>query len=207
LETGPVLTEDAAERHPPRPGPVDLLRIEWAVREILVAVGEDPDREGLKGTPGRVARAYEALFVGLGEDPTRHLRFGFQEDHREMVLVRDIPLYSMCEHHLLPFVGKAHVGYIPDGKVAGLSKLARVVEGYARRPQLQERLTAQVADALQGELAARGSIVVVEAEHLCLTMRGVQKPGSVTVTSAVRGIYAKDRRARGEAMAFITGRR
>jgi GTP cyclohydrolase IA len=206
LETGPVLTEDAAERYSP-PRPVDLLRIERAVREILVAVGEDPDRGGLKGTPGRVARAYEALFVGLGEDPTRHLGGAFQEDHREMVLVRDIPLYSMCEHHLLPFVGKAHVGYIPDGKVAGLSKLARVVEGYARRPQLQERLTAQVADALQGELAARGSIVVVEAEHLCLTMRGVQKPGSVTVTSAVRGIYAKDRRARGEAMAFITGRR
>jgi GTP cyclohydrolase I len=186
---------------------VDLLRIERAVREILVAVEEDPDREGLKGTPGRVARAYESLFVGLGENPTRHLGVGFQEDHREMVLVRDIPLYSMCEHHLLPFVGKAHVGYIPDSKVAGLSKLARVVEGYARRPQLQERLTAQVADALQGELAARGSIVVVEAEHLCLTMRGVQKPGSVTLTSAVRGIYAKDRRTRGEAMTLITGRR
>ena len=207
METGPLLTEDAAERHPPPPGPVDLLRIERAVREILVAVGEDPDREGLKGTAGRVARAYESLFVGLGEDPTRHLGVGFQEDHREMVLVRDIPLYSMCEHHLLPFVGKAHVGYIPDGKVAGLSKPARVVEGYARRPQLQERLTAKVADALQGELAARGSIVVVEAEHLCLTMRGVQKPGSVTLTSAVRGIYAKDRRTRGETMALITGRR
>jgi GTP cyclohydrolase IA len=206
LESGAVPTEAAEERNPPERR-VDLPRIERAVREILVAAGEDPDREGLKGTPGRVARAYESLFVGLREEPVRHLRVGFQEDHREMVLLRDIPLYSMCEHHLLPFVGKAHVGYIPDGKVAGLSKLARVVEGYARRPQLQERLTAQVADALQGELAARGSIVVVEAEHLCLTMRGVQKPGSVTVTSAVRGIFAKDRRTRGEAMALITGRR
>jgi GTP cyclohydrolase I len=205
LETGSVLTEDAEERHPLERR-VDLPRIERAVREILAAVGEDPDREGLRGTPGRIARAYEFLYAGLAEDPVRHLRVGFQEDHREMVLLRDVPLYSMCEHHLLPFVGKAHVGYIPDGKVAGLSKLARVVEGYARRPQLQERLTAQIADALQNELSARGSIVVVEAEHLCLTMRGVQKPGSVTVTSAVRGIYAKDRRTRGEAMALITGR-
>jgi GTP cyclohydrolase I len=204
LETGSVLTEGAEEWYPPERR-MDLPRIERAVREILAAVGEDPDREGLRGTPGRVARAYEFLFAGLGEDPVRHLRVGFQEDHREMVLIRDIPLYSVCEHHLLPFVGKAHVGYIPDGKVAGLSKLARVVEGYARRPQLQERLTAQIADALHGELAARGSIVVVEAGHLCLTMRGVQKPGSVTVTSAVRGIYAEDRRTRGEAMALITG--
>lgn len=206
MEMGSVTTEDAGKRHPPERR-VDLPRIERAVREILAAVGEDPDREGLRDTPGRIARAYEFLFAGLGEDPVRHLRVGFQEDHREMVLLRDIPLYSMCEHHLLPFVGKAHVGYIPDGKVAGLSKLARVVEGYARRPQLQERLTAQIADALMGELSARGSIVVVEAEHLCLTMRGVQKPGSVTVTSAVRGIYAKDRRTRGEAMSLITGRR
>ena len=206
METESVLTEDAKERYPPERR-VDLPRIERAVRDILIAVGEDPDREGLGGTPGRVARAYEFLFAGLGKDPARHLRVGFQKDHHEMVLVRDIPLYSVCEHHLLPFVGKAHVGYIPNGKVAGLSKLARVVEGYARRPQLQERLTAQVADALQGELAARGSIVVVEAEHLCLTMRGVQKPGSVTVTSAVRGIFVKDRRTRGEAMALIAGRR
>ena len=187
--------------------PVDVPRIERAVREILLAIGEDPDREGLVGTPGRVAKAYEFLFAGLGEDPTKHLRVGFQEDHHEMVLIRDIPFYSMCDHHLLPFVGKAHVGYIPNGKVVGLSKLARVVEGYSRRPQLQERLTAQVADALHQDLDARGSIVVIEANHLCLTMRGVQKPGSVTVTSAVRGIYAKDERTRHEAMSLITGHR
>jgi GTP cyclohydrolase IA len=185
----------------------DVSRIERAVREILLAIGEDPDREGLVGTPGRVAKAYEFLFAGLGEDPTKHLRVGFQEDHHEMVLIRDIPFYSMCDHHLLPFVGKAHVGYIPNGKVVGLSKLARVVEGYSRRPQLQERLTAQVADALHQELDARGSIVVIEANHLCLTMRGVQKPGSVTVTSAVRGTYAKDERTRHEAMSLITGHR
>lgn len=186
---------------------VDRQRIERAVREILIAIGEDPDREGLRGTPGRVARTYEFLFAGLGVDPSRHLRVEFQENHHEMVLVRDIPLYSVCDHHLLPFIGKAHVGYIPNGKVVGLSKLARVVEGYARRPQLQERLTAQIADTLQGELAAQGSIVVVEAEHLCLTMRGVQKPGSITVTSALRGIYAKDERTRQEAMSLINGRR
>lgn len=198
--------EGSKERFPAEGG-VDLARIERAVKEILSAVGEDPEREGLRDTPGRVARAYGFLFSGLGENPAEHLRGGFQEDHREMVLLRDIPLYSVCEHHLLPFIGKAHVGYVPDGNVAGLSKLARVVEGYARRPQLQERLTARIADALQEELAPRGSIVVVEAEHLCLTMRGVQKPGSITVTSAVRGIYAKDRRTRGEAMSLITGRR
>jgi GTP cyclohydrolase IA len=203
LETSFVpLEEQYTPEHP-----VDVPRIERAVREILLAIGEDPDREGLVGTPGRVAKAYEFLFAGLGEDPTKHLRVGFQEDHHEMVLIRDIPFYSMCDHHLLPFVGKAHVGYIPNGKVVGLSKLARVVEGYSRRPQLQERLTAQVADALHQELDARGSIVVIEANHLCLTMRGVQKPGSVTVTSAVRGIYAKDERTRHEAMSLITGRR
>ncbi len=185
----------------------DLPRIERAVREILVAIGEDPEREGLRATPRRVAEAYELLFAGLREDPAQHLGVGFQEDHREMVLIRDIPLFSVCEHHLLPFVGKAHVGYIPNERVAGLSKLARVVEGYARRPQLQERLTAQVADALYKELGARGAIVVVEADHLCMTMRGVQKPGSVTVTSAVRGIYAEDERTRQEAMSLITAHR
>jgi GTP cyclohydrolase I len=185
---------------------VDHARIERAVREVLLAIGEDPEREGLQGTPGRIARAYAFLFAGLGEDPKEHLAVGFQENHHEMVLVRDIPLYSLCEHHLLPFVGKAHVGYIPNGKVVGLSKLARVVEGYSRRPQLQERLTAQIADALYGELEAQGSIVVVEAEHLCMTMRGVQKPGSITVTSAVRGIYARDERSRHEAMALISRR-
>jgi GTP cyclohydrolase I len=186
---------------------VDTARIERAVSEILVAIGEDPEREGLRDTPGRIAKAYEFLFAGLGEDPARHLDVGFQEEHREMVLVRDIPLHSLCEHHLMPFVGKAHVGYIPDGKVVGLSKLARLVEGYAHRPQLQERLTSQVADAIHERLGSRGAIFVVEAEHLCMTMRGVQKPGSVTVTSAVRGIYARDPRTRQEAMSLITGHR
>jgi GTP cyclohydrolase IA len=186
---------------------VDTARIEHAVGEILIAIGDDPEREGLRGTPRRVAEAYEFLFAGLGDDPARHLDVGFQEEHREMVLVRDIPLHSLCEHHLMPFVGKAHVGYIPDGKVVGLSKLARLVEGYARRPQLQERLTTQVAEAIHERLGARGAIFVVEAEHLCMTMRGVQKPGSVTVTSAVRGIYARDQRTRQEAMSLITGHR
>jgi GTP cyclohydrolase I len=186
---------------------VDTAKIEHAVGEILVAIGDDPEREGLRGTPRRVAEAYEFLFAGLGDDPARHLDVGFQEEHREMVLVRDIPLHSLCEHHLMPFVGKAHVGYIPDGKVVGLSKLARLVEGYARRPQLQERLTTQVAEAIHERLGARGAIFVVEAEHLCMTMRGVQKPGSVTVTSAVRGIYARDQRTRQEAMSLITGHR
>jgi GTP cyclohydrolase IA len=186
---------------------VDTARIERAVGEILLAIGDDPEREGLKDTPRRVAEAYEFLFAGLGDDPARHLDVGFQEEHREMVLVRDIPLYSLCEHHLMPFVGKAHVGYIPDGKVVGLSKLARLVEGYARRPQLQERLTTQVAEAIHERLGSRGAIFVMEAEHLCMTMRGVQKPGSVTVTSAVRGIYARDQRTRQEAMSLITGHR
>ncbi len=161
----------------------------------------------MKGTPGRVARAYEFLFAGLGIDPTRQLSVGFQENHHEMVLIRDIPFYSTCEHHLLPMIGKAHVGYIPDGKVVGLSKLARMVEGYSRRPQLQERLTAQVAYALHGGLGARGAIVVIEADHLCMTVRGIQKPGSVTVTSAIRGTYAEDQRTRQEAMSPITGQR
>ncbi len=186
---------------------VDRPRIERAVREILVAIGEDPEREGLRRTPQRIAEAYEFLFAGLHEDPARQLNVGFQEDHHEMVLIRDIALSSVCEHHLLPFVGKAHVGYIPNERVVGLSKLARVVEGYSRRPQLQERLTAQVADALYTELGARGAIVVIEADHLCMTMRGVQKPGSVTVTSAVRGIYAEDERTRQEAMSLITAHR
>lgn len=186
---------------------VDGPRIERAVREILAAIGEDPEREGLRETPRRVAGAYEFLFAGLGEDPSRHLDVGFQEDHREMVLIKDIALSSVCEHHLLPFVGKAHVGYIPNERVVGLSKLVRVVEGYSRRPQLQERLTAQVADAVYKELGARGAIVVVEAAHLCMTMRGVQQPGSVTVSSAVRGVYAEDERTRQEAMSLITAHR
>ncbi len=189
------------ERH------MDKPRIERAVREILFAIGEDPGREGLRETPRRVAEAYEVLFSGLQEDPVRHLEVGFQENHREMVLVRDISLNSLCEHHLLPMVGKAHIGYIPDGKVVGLSKLARLVEGYARRPQLQERLTTQVADALHKELGALGAIVVIEANHLCMSIRGIQKPGSMAVTSAVRGTYARDERTRQEAMSLITALR
>jgi GTP cyclohydrolase I len=198
--------EDFEGSYPLEPR-VDRPRIEHAVREILVAIGEDPQREGLRDTPRRVAEAYEFLFDGLGEDPTRHLGVGFKEGHHDMVLVRDIPLASICEHHLLPFVGKAHIGYIPNQRVVGLSKLARVVEGYSRRPQLQERLTAQVADAVHQELEARGAIVVVEADHLCMTMRGVQKLGSMTVTSAVRGVCAEDERIRQEAMSLITARR
>ena len=188
----------------PKRHEVDKPRIERAVREILIAIGEDPDREGVLGTPERVADAYEYLFAGLSEDPTRHLEVGFAEDYRDTVLVRDIPLYSICEHHLIPFVGKAHVGYAPNGRVVGLSKLARLVEGYARRPQLQEQLTAQIADALHENLGSQGSIVVIEAEHLCMTARGVQKSGSITVTSAVRGIYAEDETLRAETMALIS---
>lgn len=182
---------------------MDRPRIERAVREILEAIGENPEREGVLETPRRVADAYAYLFSGLDEDPTHHLEVGFAEDYEEMILVRDIPLHSMCEHHLIPFTGKVSVGYIPRDRVVGLSKLARVVEGYARRPQLQERLTAQVADALYESVNSRGSIVVVEAEHLCMTMRGVQKPGSVTITSAARGIFAKDEGRRSEAFAHI----
>ena len=183
---------------------VDRERIQRAVREILIGIGEDPDREGVLGTPERVADAYAYLFAGLAEDPTRHLEIGFAEDYRDTVLVRDIPLYSICEHHLIPFAGKAHVGYAPDGRVVGLSKLARLVEGYARRPQLQEQLTVQIADALYESLGSRGSIVIIEAEHLCMTARGVQKPGSITVTSAVRGIYEEDESLRAETMALIS---
>ena len=182
----------------------DRGRIERAVREILISVGEDPDREGLLGTPERVAEAYAYLFAGLGEDPTRHLEVGFMESARDTVLIRDIPLASLCEHHLLPFVGRAHLAYAPNGRIVGLSKLARLVEGYARRPQLQERLTAQIADALYEKLGSRGSIAVIEADHSCMTMRGVQKPGSITVTSAVRGVYEEDETLRSEVMALIT---
>jgi GTP cyclohydrolase IA len=183
---------------------IDRPRIERAVREILIAIGEDPEREGVLGTPERVADAYAYLFAGLSEDPTHHLEVGFMESARDTVLVRDIPLASLCEHHLLPFIGKAHLGYAPNGRVVGLSKLARLVEGYARRPQLQERLTAQIADALYESLGSRGSIVVIEADHSCMTMRGVQKPGSITVTSAVRGIYEQDEALRAETMALIS---
>jgi GTP cyclohydrolase I len=193
------LTEEIPGKHD-----IDQSRIERAVREILIAIGDDPDRDGVLGTPERVADAYAYLFAGLGEDPTRHLEVGFAENYRDTVLVRDIPLYSVCEHHLIPFVGKAHVGYAPSGRVVGLSKLARLVEDYARRPQLQEQLTVQIADALYENLGSRGSIVIIEAEHLCMTARGVQKPGSITVTSAVRGIYEEDEALRSEAMALIS---
>ncbi len=193
------MTEEIPGKHE-----IDRPRIERAVREILIAIGDDPERDGVLGTPERVADAYAYLFAGLGEDPTRHLEVGFMEPTRDTVLVRDIPLASMCEHHILPFIGKAHLGYAPNSRVVGLSKLARLVEGYARRPQLQERLTAQIADALYVSLDSRGSIVVIEADHSCMTMRGVQKPGSITVTSAVRGIYEENEALRFEAMALIT---
>jgi GTP cyclohydrolase I len=187
---------------------VDTARIEAAVREILLAIGEDPGRDGLVKTPGRVARMYAEICSGLHEDPSVHLQTTFEADHDEMVMVRDIPLYSICEHHLAPFIGKAHVAYIPndDGRVIGLSKFARLVDGYARRPQVQERLTSQVADALQASLGPKGVMVVVEAEHLCMSMRGVRKAGSTTVTSAVRGLFRTNVSTREEAMRFIQGR-
>ena len=183
---------------------VDTDRIERAVREILVAIGEDPDRDGLQKTPKRVARMYAEVFAGLQEDPAHHLKVQFETGHDEMVMVRDIPFYSMCEHHLMPFVGRAHVAYIPGerGMITGLSKLARLVEAYARRPQVQERLTTQVADKLMEVLEPRGALVVVEAEHQCMSMRGVQKPGSLTITSAVRGQF-RNTATRAEAMHLI----
>jgi GTP cyclohydrolase IA len=186
----------------------DLARIEKAVCEILIAVGEDPDRDGLQDTPARVARMYAEIFSGLHEDPGSYLTTTFEAEHDEMVMVRDIPMYSACEHHLLPWVGKAHVAYIPndDGRVTGLSKLARLVDGFAKRPQVQERLTAQIADTLEDRLRPRGCMVVIEAEHLCMTMRGIRKPGSTTVTSAVRGLFRDNVSTRQEAMRFIHGR-
>ena len=182
---------------------VDLLRIERAVREILAAVGEDPDREGLRETPARVARMYAEMFSGLKQDPRVHTQKFFSEQYDEVVLVRDIAFCSMCEHHLLPFMGMAHVAYIPDGKVIGLSKIARVVDMLAKRPQVQERLTTEIAEALDEALSPRGVFVVIEAEHLCMTMRGIKKPGAVTVTSAVRGLFRNDARTRQEAMQHI----
>ncbi len=184
---------------------VDEPRIARAVREILAAIGEDPEREGLQETPERVAEAYAQLVSGLAEDPARHLRATFDEAARDLVIVRDLPVASLCEHHLLPFTGKAHVGYVPGGRVAGFSELARVVEGYARRPQLQERLTAQVADAVHGVLGAAGAIVVVEATHTCMTMRNAETTGSVAVTSAARGVFADDAARRAEVVALIQG--
>lgn len=187
--------------------PVDEARIEAAIREILIGIGEDPDRDGLLDTPGRVARMYAEICRGLHEDPQEHLKKAFDVAHDELILVRDIPMYSLCEHHLLPFIGTAHVGYIPSegGKITGLSKLARLVDGFARRPQVQERLTNQVAEALTDALKPRGVIVVMEAEHLCMSMRGVQKPGSRTLTSSVRGIFRENAASRAEAMNLIIG--
>ncbi|ODU12041.1 MAG: GTP cyclohydrolase I FolE [Pseudonocardia sp. SCN 73-27] len=184
---------------------IDHARAEAAVRELLIAVGEDPEREGLRETPARVARAYGELFAGLYTDPDSVLDKTFDEQHQELILVRDIPLFSTCEHHLVPFHGVAHVGYIPNvtGRVTGLSKIARVVDNYARRPQVQERLTGQVADALVRKLEPRGVIVVMDAEHLCMAMRGVRKPGARTTTSAVRGIFATSSTSRAEALSLI----
>ena len=187
---------------------VDTERIERAVAELLSAIGEDPGRDGLQDTPRRVAAMYGELFAGFHEDPAQHLTVTFAADHDEMVMVRDIPFASLCEHHLVPFIGKAHVAYIPgdDGRITGLSKLARLVDGYARRLQVQERMTTQVADALQGALDPKGVLVVVEAEHLCMSMRGVKKPGTTTITSAVRGLFRTDASTRAEAMQFVHGR-
>jgi GTP cyclohydrolase IA len=186
----------------------DPARAEKAVRELLLACGEDPDRDGLRETPARVARAYAELFAGLYTDPERVLDKTFDESHDELVLVTDIPMYSTCEHHLVPFHGVAHVGYIPNerGQVTGLSKLARLVDLYARRPQVQERLTSQVADALMRRLTPRGVIVVIEAEHLCMAMRGIRKPGARTTTSALRGLLKTSPSSRAEAIELINGR-
>lgn len=188
---------------------VDEARVQRLVRELLEAIGEDPSREGLLDTPRRVADMYVELFEGVETDPGEHLRVTFEVGHDEMVMVRDIPFTSLCEHHLVPFVGRAHVAYLPsaDGRIAGLSKLARLVEGYARRLQVQERLTTEIVEAMERELRPRGSIVVLEAEHFCMSMRGVKKDGMTTVTSAVRGVFRDDATYRGEALQYIHSRR
>jgi GTP cyclohydrolase IA len=197
------VTDDGAEQE----RIVARKRIEAAVREILEAIGEDPDRDGLVRTPERIARMYvDEIFTGLNEDPARHLTVTFEAEHDEMVMVRDIAVHSVCEHHLVPFAGKAHVAYIPgpDGRITGLSKIARLVDGFAKRPQVQERLTTQIADALVDKLNPTGALVMIEAEHFCMSMRGVQKPGSLTVTSAVRGLFKTNAATRAEAMSLIT---
>jgi len=185
---------------------VDLPRIERAVKEILAAVGEDPERDGLLETPRRVAKMYAELLSGLHLDPARHLKKVFLENYDEMVLVKDISFNSMCEHHLLPFIGKAHIGYLPRGKVVGLSKMARIVDEISRRPQVQERMTHMIADLMAKELDAKGVIVVLEAEHSCMTIRGIKKPGSITITSAVRGLFKTNESSRAEAMSLIRSR-
>jgi GTP cyclohydrolase I len=196
--------------HPePTPEEIEVAkkRIQDAVREILDAIGEDPDRDGLLRTPQRIANMYvDEIFTGLREDPARHITVTFEADHDEMVMVRDIAVHSVCEHHLVPFAGKAHVAYIPgdDGRITGLSKIARLVDGFARRPQVQERLTTQIADALVEVLEPTGVLVMIEAEHFCMSMRGVKKPGSLTITSAVRGLFKTNAATRAEAMSLIT---
>lgn len=189
--------------HAPAVRPFDAAVVEACLRELIGAVGENPDREGLRGTPGRMARMYQELFEGLFLDPEEVLAVGFEEGHDEMVILREIPFYSMCEHHLLPFHGQAHVGYLPDGRIVGLSKLARAVEIFAKRPQVQERLTTQLAESIERVLGARGVGVVIEAEHLCMTARGVRKPGSRMVTSAMRGVFRSDPESRAEFLQLI----
>jgi GTP cyclohydrolase I len=205
----PMSDEWPSREFPPIDTPMDLPRIAKAVREILEAIGEDPDRDGLHDTPERVARMYAEICSGLHEEADTHLAVTFEAGHDEMVMVRDIPVYSVCEHHLIPFIGKAHVAYIPgkDGRITGLSKLARLVDAHAKRPQVQERLTGSVADEIDRTLQPRGVMVVIEAEHLCMTMRGVRKPGSTTVTSSVRGLFRTNVATREEAMRFIVGHR
>ncbi|TVQ01637.1 MAG: GTP cyclohydrolase I FolE [Planctomycetaceae bacterium] len=203
--TGP-LPPTFVDKNQPRGDRVDLKRIEKAVREILVAVGEDPDRDGLLETPERVARMYAEMFAGLQHDAGRHLAKVFQEDYDEIVLVRDITFCSMCEHHLLPFTGTAHIAYMPNGQVVGLSKLARLVDEVARRPQVQERMTQMIADLMEERLNARGVAVVLEASHSCMTIRGIRKPGSLCTTSAVRGVLRQDSKSRAEVMNLINRR-
>jgi GTP cyclohydrolase IA len=195
--------DDKADAADLKPAKVDIPRLEKAIRELLLAVGEDPDREGLLKTPNRVARAYGELMAGLQEDPKRHLKTVFTEEYDEVVLLRNIEFHSLCEHHLLPFTGRAHVAYLPDGKVVGLSKLARLVEGFARRPQVQERLTTQIADALMEELSPAGAACVIEAVHTCMTIRGAKKHGSTMVTSALRGIFKENPSSRSEILSLI----
>lgn len=200
-----LVPSDAEDARPALAPEVDQVRIRAAVREILEAIGEDPDRDGLLETPARVARMYAEIFAGIHDTPEKHLKTTFEAGHDEMVMVRDIPIYSACEHHLIPFFGRAHIAYIPgeDGRITGLSKLARLADVYARRPQVQERLTVQIADALEDVLTPRGVLVVVQAEHLCMSMRGVRKAGTTTVTSAVRGLFRSNTATRYEAMRLI----
>lgn len=196
---------DDGDEFPPVPAGMDVPRIEAAVREILAAIGEDPDREGLLETPARVARMYAEVFSGLHADPRALLQKTFTQNHDEMVLVKEIEFASCCEHHLVPFLGQAHIGYLPNGKVIGLSKLARVVDAVARRPQVQERMTEQIADLIMNELQPRGVGVILEASHMCMTIRGVKKPGAKTITSAMRGLFKTNPMTRNELMALVTG--